>query len=134
MTALSDASPEIAIVEHLKTLYTAYQIAWPNVRFTPAIGTPFYRTAFLAVPSERLTHGKADRHTGIFQVDAAVPARAGAPVAINMARAIASHFDRKKITGSGATAEIIRPPSLGPHRQDVDWYIVPVSVTYTILN
>ena len=134
MTALTDATAETAIMNHLLDMQDTYEVAWPNVPFTPTVGQSYYRTAFLGVPPERLTHGKADLHTGIFQVDAVVPAKKGAIPAVNLARAVQTRFDRQSITSNGIKIQIIDPPALGPHRSDADWYIVPVSITYKILN
>ena len=134
MTALTDATPETAIMDYMLDMQSTYKIAWPNVPFTPVIGQSFYRTAFLSAPSTRLTHGKADIHTGIFQVDAVVPAKKGAIPALELARAVQARFDRKNITSNGIKIQIIDPPALGPHRPDADWYIIPVSITYKILN
>lgn len=135
MTALTDASAENGLIKHLKTLAGGVKIVWPNTAaYQPVYGTPFYRVSFLAGPSERLTHGNADRHTGIMQVDAVSPSKSGMAPAIILARKVAAHFDRRDISENGITARIIKAPSLGPHMQDDDWYTIPVSITYTIMN
>jgi hypothetical protein len=133
MTALADATAETAIMDHLKDMQSTYKVAWPNVPFTPKVGESYYRTAFLSVPSERLTHGNADRHTGIFQVDAVVPAKKGVIPALTLARAVQVRFDRQSITSNGIKIQIIDPPALGPHRSNADWYIIPVSITFKII-
>lgn len=135
MTALADASPEIAMIEHLKTLTGSVKVVWPNTApYSPVIGTAYYRVAFLPIPSERLTLGNADRHSGILQVDIVVPSKAGLFTALNMARAVAQHYDRQTLVENSVKVRIIKAPSLGPHLQDPDWYTIPVSITYETLN
>ena len=135
MTALINAAPEEAMIAKLTEIIGSYKVAWPNVKFTPEAETPHYRTAFLAVPAQRLGHGSCDTFKGIFQVDVYVPSKDGALRAIALARAVATQFDRAIITDdNGTKIRVIRPPALGPHGQEVDWYYVPVSITYQIVN
>lgn len=135
MTALSDASAETGMMAHLKAMTGGVKIVWPNTApYQPVNGTPYYRVSFLSVPSVRLGFGKADEHTGIFQVDAVSPGKGGVIPALAMARAVQSHFDRQNITENGIKVQIIKAPTLGPHMQDADWYTIPVSITYTIMN
>ena len=135
MTALSGAAPEEALIASLNTIIGSYKVAWPNVQFTPEAETPYYRVFFIPVTPERLGHGNCDTFKNIFQVDVVVPAKDGALRAIALARAVATHFDREiLIDDNGTKLRIIRPPALGPPGQDVDWYYVPVSITYEIIN
>jgi len=135
MTALSDASPEIAMTTHLKTLTGTVKVVFPNTApYSPVIGTQYYRVAFLPVPSQRLTMGKADKHTGILQVDVVCPSKQGLFPAIVLARSVAFHFDRKTLIENGIKVRIIKAPSVGLPMQDPDWYTIPVSITYEILN
>lgn len=134
MSSLSDASAEIAIKARLKGCIGTYKVAWPNVKFTPVTGTAYYRTAFLYPDSERLTHGNTSRHRGIFQVDAMVPANRGDELALVMARTVAAYFDNQKLYENGVAVEIIKTPALGPPIQEVDWYGIPVSIYFTIMN
>ena len=135
MTALVGTAPEEAMIARLNTIIGSYKVAWPNVEFNPEVETPYYRASFLPVPPQRLGHGNCDAFKNIFQVDVVVPAKDGALRAIALARAVATHFDREiLIDDNGTKLRIIRPPALGPPGQDVDWYYVPVSITYEIIN
>ena len=134
MTALPDTSSEEALIAHFKTLAGTTPVAWPNVLYTPVTGTSYYRVNFLGAPVDRLTHGNADRHTGIMQIDCVIPSKKGELAAISLARAVASHFDRIDLSGdNGEKIKTIKPPYLGPGQQENDWYFVPVSITYSII-
>jgi len=135
MTALIGTAPEEALIVSLETIIGDYKVAWPNVKFDPEAETPYYRASFLPVPPQRLGHGNCDKFINIFQVDVVVPAKDGALRAIALARAVATHFDRLTLTDdNGTKLRVIRPPAIAPHGQEVDWYYVPVSVTYEIIN
>jgi len=136
MTAIAGTKPEETLIARLKTATGSYKVVWPNVAvYQPVIGTPYYRAMFLPVPPQRLTHGKADRHIGIFQIDVVYPAKQGLLTVLSAARAIASHFDRYSVTDAdGYRIRVIKPPAVNPHQQDIDWYAIPVSITYEILN
>jgi len=134
MSSLTDDTAETLLIAHLKECRGDYEVAWPNVRFTPETGTAHYRTFFIYPGVERLTHDNTTRHRGIFQVDAVVPSGTGNVTALTMARTVAAYFDNEKITGSGVTVDIIKPPSLGTGMTEPIWYFIPVSIYYTILN
>lgn len=134
MSSLTDNTAETLLIEHLKGCIGTYKVAWPNVKFTPTVGTAYYRTAFIYPGANRLTHDNTSRYKGIFQVDAVVPAGTGNVTVLTMARTVAAYFDNQKLTDSGISVEIKNPPSLGPGMQEVDWYFIPVSISYSILN
>lgn len=134
MSALTDDTAETLLIEHLKGCVGSYSVAWPNVRFTPTVGTAHYRTAFIYPDPERLTHSNSSRHRGIFQVDAVVPSGTGNVTALAMARVVTQHFDNQKLTDGDVAVEIIKSPGLGPERQDQNWYAIPVSIFYTVMN
>ncbi len=134
MTALTDATVENALKDHLKECVGSYKVAWPNVTFKPVVGIPYYRAYFLSMDSTRLGFDVSDRHSGIFQIDAVVPSNTGITTAITMARTVASQFENEKIVSGGITIKVIAAPSLGPQTQEVDWYFIPVSILYTLLN
>lgn len=134
MSVLADDTAETLLIEHLKTCVGSYGVAWPNVRYSPTVDSPHYRTAFIYPDPERLTHSNSSMHKGIFQVDAVVPANTGNVTALTMARTVAEHFDNQKISGDNVTVEIIKNPALGPGMQETDWYFIPVSIFYTIMN
>jgi len=135
MTALAGTEPEEGLVAHFKLLSLTTKVVWPNAApYSPVLGTAYYRVAFLAVPSERLTMGKADRHAGILQIDCVSPSKQGLFPALAMARAVALHFDRQRLVQAGVAIHIIKAPSVGAHGQDPDWYTIPVSITYEIIN
>ena len=134
MSSLTGSTAETLLMERLKDCVGAYKVAWPNVKFTPIVGTAYYRTSFIYPAGERLTHDNAGRFRGIFQVDAVVPAGKGNATVLSMARTVAAYFDNQKLTGSGVSVEIIKTPALGPGLQEVDWYFIPVSIYYSVLN
>lgn len=134
MSSLIDDTAETLLIERLKGCIGAYKVAWPNVKFTPKVGDAYYRTAFIYPGSERLTHDNTGRYRGIFQVDAVIPSGIGNKLALTMARTVAAYFDNQKLTDSGVSVEIRQTPALGPGMQEVDWYFIPVSISYSILN
>ena len=134
MSALTDATVEDLLKTELKKCIGDYKVAWPNAAFKTVTGTPYYRAFFLGVPPERIGYGNTDRHTGILQVDAVVPARTGITTPLTMARAVAVQFDRGKIMSGTITIRVIKSPAVGTPLSEVDWYYIPVSVTYTLLT
>lgn len=134
MSALTADTAETLLIEHLKGCVGSYEVAWPNVRYSPTVGSAHYRTAFIYPDPERLTHSNSSRHRGIFQVDAVVSSGTGNATALTMARAVTQHFDNQKLTDGGVTVEMIKSPALGPGRQEQDWYAIPVSIFYTVMN
>ena len=134
MSALIDDAVENLLKTELKKCIGDYKVAWPNTAFKKVANTPYYRVSFLGVPSQRIGYGTTDEHTGILQVDAVVPARTGITTALTMARAVGVQFDRAKIVGDDFTIRVIKSPALGPQMSEVDWYYIPVSITYTLLT
>jgi hypothetical protein len=135
MTALQNSKPEEAILDYIKVSITDLRVAYPNIPFTPVVGTGFYRVHFMPIPSVRLGFGKADRHSAILQIDANCPIKNGMLEAVEMARTIETLFDRLElITDDGVKVRFIDAPYSNNHFEDADWYKIPVSMTYTIIN
>jgi len=143
MTALADASAEIGLMAHLESLADGIQIVWPNTEpYQPDLEDSYYRVSFLAVPSTRLGFGNADEHKGLLQIDCVVPVKTGMLPALVMARRIQSHFDRQNIIENGVKVQIIEAPSIEPHQYislnekttRSNWYMIPVSIVYSIMN
>jgi hypothetical protein len=133
MTSLDNSLPEETIMEYLKSGFPDNRIAWPNKSFTPKETENWLRASFLPVPPERIGFDESDKHSGIFQVDVTVPSQKGILPAVTISRAVEKLFNKIVLTTEdGVKLRFIDPPKTNPHRQDANWYIIPVSITYTI--
>lgn len=105
----------------------ALPTAYPNVNFTPGT-TPWLRVGHLPAPVVRRSIGLDGQnvYTGIYQVTAFCPAGSGPGACESLADSIANHFP----IGSVYSGVRIAAVSCAPALSDVDWYSIPVSITY----
>lgn len=128
------------LFRHLEdaSLITAYdlEIAWPNVNYTPTVGTTYLDVDI--IPVENVNIGIADGSTtefqGILQIAVMAPLGGGIITPMEIAGAIADRFERNaSITGEGLTVKIEGRPVFDSYLQDGDRIRLPVRVKYFVL-
>ena len=127
------SAPETRIAQTIMervSLLLDYDIAWPNVRYTPKAGTPYYRVSILPGQTELRGYNN-DNHIGVIQVDVVWPAGDGLINPRKAADDVLHLFRRGTRIGSNPRIDIHRPPYLGPANQTPDRYVIPVSIPYT---
>lgn len=108
-------------------------IAWPNVKFTPTVGTPYLRATILRGETVQSSLGSAglNRHVGLYQIDVFYPVEKGEVLPLQIASQIVERFKRgTSMTRSGVTVRVEAPPSILPMMIDNGWAIVPVRVRW----
>lgn len=105
--------------------------AYPNRPFTMG-STAFWRVDIIPTSVDAaMGVGGSSHEAGILQITRYEPIKAGAGSALTAADAMASHFDRVKLTG--AVTVQCGVPTVGPTMQETDWFLVPVSIPFTVL-
>lgn len=109
-------------------------IAWQNVPYEPTEGTLYVRASILAAETQNPTLGDGhNRKIGIFQLLVYAKEGNGSSSAETVADSLLSYFARgESFTAGTVTVRILESPSIAPAINDGGWYIVPVSVRYTV--
>ena len=127
---------QIALSERIKTLSPALPIAWPNVVYTPTVGSPFLRVNFLSGQTANPTmlgNGSLDlkRYNGVMQVALFYPLNAGEGDPRRKADAVIALFPRgSTFSHGGVDVHIDFTPYASPAFQQDAWYVLPVSIYY----
>ena len=103
-------------------------VAWPNVPFTPSIGTLWLRADLLPADSALETIQGSEEHVGVYQVSVFAPLGRGTGSAMVQADAVADHFAADRDL-SGLR---IRSISVGQPIREESWLVVPVSIEYRV--
>jgi hypothetical protein len=114
------------IRQELANNVTAYDIAWPNVSYTPTPGTPWLR--FTITEGEASTpafsgSGNVYRHPGNVIVQVFVPANGGDGRARSIADTVAAVYRGKRLTPG---IRFFDAPYVNTVGRDGDWYQVNV--------
>ncbi len=106
-------------------------VAWENVSFTEPVGV--YLRAFL-LPGRTRSQDLQRRHKhfmGIYQVSISANINTGSKAAAGLVRELGELFKPETpLVQNGITVFVVDPPYAGPGQNDLDRYVVPVSVEY----
>lgn len=108
-------------------------IAWPGVRFTPAVGTPYLFAAHLPnmTTPTGLAFDAAREFRGLFQVSVFWPAGQGIVEPMELAGEVAAHFaSGTRVERGGLVVEVNRPPEIAPPIEQPDWIQVPLTIRW----
>lgn len=124
-----------ALGTRLQLLSPAIPLAWPNSAYTPVVGTPFARVAFLPGLTSNPTMGAGSldvkRYNGLMQVALFYPINTGEGDPRRKADAVIALFPRGlTLNASGIDVHIDYTPSAAPGFTQDAWYVLPVSVYY----
>jgi hypothetical protein len=132
MTTIPDIDLQSALNDQLNDEFPTMAIAWENVDFTPALGTPYLAAYLLPAESTVKTLGPNPyiERKGIFQVTCVYPAGAGWGAAKSKAAEVIAAFPAgQEFVYNGLTVTIEKSwPAAGFPKDG--WYQVPTSIRY----
>lgn len=109
-------------------------ISWQNIPYKPTEGTSYVRASL--IPAETLNPTLGDsfnRKIGIFQLLVYVKEGIGNAAAETLADSLLNYFARgESFVANSITVRILESPSVSPALNDGGWYILPVSVRYSV--
>lgn len=114
----------------------SYDIAWPNVSFTPAADP--YLTSF-NLPAETstlgLSIGSSDDYSGIFQVDVRCPKGSGSNDSRTITNNVMAEFSKgSEQTANTTTVLIEQSWASGAFDIGDAWFSIPVSIRYRAIS
>ncbi|WP_163998677.1 phage tail terminator-like protein [Pyxidicoccus caerfyrddinensis] len=109
-------------------------VAYPNVPFTPAEGTPWAKVDHLPARTAPAGAGvdSQTRRPGVFQVSLYFPYGQGTKACTDAAQAVCDGFKRGTSLTRGATTVRVQSVSPGPGGREDTWWAVPVSVWWLV--
>ena len=113
--------------------FPAMPIAWENVKYTPTVGTTYFRVWMLPTESDLLTIGQSPwiLRQGIFQVSVFAPIGIGFGVPKGKAAEIVAAFKSStSFVYNGLSVTIAKSWISGAVLEDNGWYAIPVSIRY----
>ena len=137
MTTDNETKIEGALMDRVESLvWDAAQIAWPNIKFTPKIGTKFLRPT--VIPGETLSPGvspdSSEDHQGLLDVSLFYPAGSGALSPQRDASIILDHFAKDiNMVRQDVVVTVSKAPWRETAIQETDWYHVPRRIPYRAL-
>ena len=131
---MSTVKVKAALETALAAVTPPLATAWPNVAFTPPVGssTPWQRADVLFAAPEDLEIGDTyHREQGVFLVTLKYPIQAGIGTALARAELLRSVFYRgASFTNSGVTVTIEQTPEISAGYADGDRWVVPVRIRF----
>lgn len=122
--------------EHVLSAAGSTKVSFPNVQFDKTVINEYY--SVICLPQKTLGVGisELDRQNGFCQVSCYVRSNVGEINAIDMANVIIDAFPRNSILVSGTTKiRIDKPPYYSGGLQTEDgWYMIPVTIPFTVLK
>lgn len=120
---------QAALDNQLSTLTGSTPIAWPNIPYSPSVGTTYLRPLFLPGDTIQASLGDSgkDDTFGIYQIDVVYKAGTGRST---LTDTVADHFSRGTVCSYNGVNVRVRSVSIGPMIQDEAWVFVPVSISW----
>ena len=130
---MSIVSVRAALQSKLNGMAGGVQVAWENVGYTPAVGTPYQAAYVMTAEPGNLTLGDGFyREPGIFQVSLFYPLQAGTAAAEARAQLIRTTFKRGTSMVSGTVTVLVdKTPEIGQGRVDGDRWHIPVKIRWS---
>lgn len=119
-----------ALMARVQSIPSSPPVAWPNTEYKPVIGDSYLKV--MRLPAETITNDLSygEMHTGILQIDAAVPIAKGEGLALTLADTIADHFKAQRVLTHSGQDVRIRSVSIAQGITDESWYAIPISIDY----
>jgi hypothetical protein len=126
------AAIQAALESRLNGISPAIATAWPNVAFTPAIGTPWQRVRLMINnPIDHAVSLDITEQRGLLEIILHYPLGAGAATANARAQAVATRFTPPQtLTSGGTNVEILTTPHIAGGIALDDWWAVPITVQW----
>lgn len=124
-----------ALLWHLSQipLSPSRPIAWPGVRYSPVVGTPYLFATHLPnmTTATGLAFDAGREFRGLFQVSVFWPAGQGVVAPMELVGAVATHFSNgTRIGRAGLVVEVNRPPEAAPPIEQPDWLQIPITIRW----
>lgn len=119
------------LLDRVRTAPGSFQVAWPNVDFTPPAGA-YLRVTQLPAPTIglSLSNDGSNVYSGLLQVDLMWPTGNGLADAMAAVGAILSHFRRGvRLDRDGLRIDVTQAYSSAALREDVR-LMVPITIRY----
>ena len=135
MTIVPDRDLQSALNDALADAFPTTPIAWENVKFTPTVGTTYFRVWLLPAKSDVMTLGPSpwiDRG-GIFQVSVFAPIGTGfgAPKG-KAAEVVAAFKANTSFIYNGLLVIIDKSWISSGMNDEAGWYSIPVNIQYRV--
>lgn len=119
-----------ALDDHLSGMTGLPSVAWPNKKFTPAVGTIYIRPTQLTGDSIPTTNTD-DMNIGIYQIDIFTEAGQGKAEIQAMADLIADRFKPDtQMTYNGVTVEVKTVSQKAARNNNDGWFQMPIEIVY----
>jgi len=133
MAVIPDKDVQSALNYALAMAFPTMAIVWENTKYTPAVGTPFFRVWMLPAETDIITIGQTpwQERKGVFQVSVLYPISIGFGVPKGKAAEVVAAFKPNTAITYNTLRVIIDKSWPGPGiLEDDGWYHIPVSIRY----
>ena len=133
MTIVPDRDLQSALNDALADAFPTMPIAWENVKFTPTVGTTYFRVHLLRAKSDVKTLGQSPwiERQGIFQVSVFSPIGTGFGAPIGKAAEIVAAFKAStSFVYNGLTVTIVLAWIGDGLDDEAGWHNTPVNIQY----
>lgn len=125
---------EKALNSRMVEYVTAYPIDvdYPNVGYTPVVGTSYLRIDFLHGSTSQVELGTEsdDRAVGIYQITLSVTPNKGSGEATTLITQLKEYFKRGTVASNNGLNVRITGFNLGSESSDGDWYRIVVNIPF----
>jgi hypothetical protein len=133
MTIVPDRDLQSALNDALSDAFPTTPIAWENVKFTPTVGTTYFRVWLLPAKSDVMTLGTSPwiERGGIFQVSVFAPIGTGFGAPKGKAAEVVAAFKPNTSFSYNGLLVIIDHSWISSGMNDeAGWYAVPINIQY----
>jgi hypothetical protein len=133
MTIVPDVDLQSALNDALADAFPDEQVAWENVKFTPTVGTMYFRVWLLPAKSDVMTLGPSPwiERQGIFQVSVFAPIGTGFGAPKRKAAEVVAAFKANtSFVYNGLLVIIDKSWISSGMNDDTGWYSVPVNIQF----
>ncbi len=125
---------EQALQKALNNVSGIPSVAWPNVKFEPAVGTAFLRPTLLPAKTDTFTLNEYNKHSGIYQIDIYVPNDKGIKDMYTLADSIKDYYQNNKRLVQGGQIVFVMSVGIGKSERQDAWYSTFVEIQYISYN
>jgi len=119
-----------ALEVKLASISGAPAIVWENTKYTPSMGTKYWRPTLLPAASQLASVDALQKHQGIYQVDIFVTPEKGPKLLIDELDKIYAAFNTTLSLTSGSTRVDILGVGRGSGRNEGAWYTGFIGMYY----
>ena len=109
--------------------FSTSNIAWPNYKYKPEVGTAFIRPTLLPGESIHMTLDGSQRDVGIYQIDVFVEPEKGYTALMTLLDDIYDHFDSVDLT-KNSTQIFLGAITRTPIKREESWMMASIEIQY----